>query len=548
MARGLDAPMNLQFKPKLFEALQGYNRQRFFKDLGAGLTVSVVALPLAMAFAIASGLQPNAGLVTAIVAGFLISALGGSRVQIGGPAGAFIVIVYGIVLQHGFSGLLLATLLSSVWLLLMGLLRLGVLIRFIPVAVIIGFTNGIAVLVCLSQLKDFMGLSIAGMPADGLGILTTLAQHGSPMNSPTLTLTCSCLLLLVLWQFGMPRLLPHHMAKRLAVIPGAMLVLVLATAAVYALHWPVETLGSRFGELPTGLPPWVWPTFSWASLQAVLPASLTLGLLGGIESLLCARVADSMIDDRHDPNQELLAQGIANLVMPFVGGMPATGTIARTVMNVKNGASSPIAGMVHALGLLLMVLLAAPWVFHIPVGALSAILMMVAFNMGEWRAFAQLKQFRWPYRFSLLAVFALTVLVDLTVAIEVGLLAACLTLVYRISSLSRCVALHQSPSVQVWGLQGALFFGAVDLLENLAQQLPTQALVLDCSGLIYMDASGADALQHLHQRCRKVGVQLALAGLNQQASDLLRRTGFLDSLGAAHLHPDWAHALQTLSG
>ena len=540
--------MNLQFRPKLFEALQGYNRQRFFKDLGAGLTVSVVAMPLSMAFAIASGLKPEAGLITAIVAGFLISTLGGSRVQIGGPAGAFIIIVYGIVLQHGVGGLLLATFLSGLWLLLMGVLRLGVLIRFIPVAVVIGFTNGIAVLIALLQLKDFLGLPIAHMPADALGIISATLTHLPQINPLTLSLTLGSLLVMALWQFGLPRLLPSRWSQRLSWLPSPMLVMVLSALVVACFDWQVDTLGSRFGGISVELPPFVWPSLSWVQASSLLAPSFTLACLGAITSLLCARVADGMIDDRHDPNQELMAQGIANMAMPLVGGMPATGAIARTVTNLKNGASSPVAGMVHSVGLLLVVLLAAPWVSHIPLGALSAILISVAWNMGNWRAFAQLKQFRWSYRLTLVAVFLLTVLVNLTVAFEVGLLAACLIFVFRISNLTRCKPLHQSDSVQVWGLQGALFFGAVNLLENLSQQLPTQALVLDCSGLIYIDASGADALQHLQQRCRKVGVQLALAGLNQQATDLLRRTGFLDSLGPAHLHPDWAHALQTLSG
>jgi SulP family sulfate permease len=255
-----------------------------------------------------------------------------------------------------------------------------------------------------------------------------------------------------------------------------------------------------------------------------------------------------MIDDRHNPNQELMAQGIANLAMPFVGGMPATGTIARTVTNAKNGASSPVAGMVHALGLLLVVLLAAPLVFHIPLGVLSAILMFVAWNMGEWKAFAHLNQFRWPYRITLLAVFALTVLVDLTVAIEVGLLAACLTFVYRISGLTRCEPLHQTPQVQVWGLQGALFFGAVDLIERLGQSLPAQALVLDISGLIYIDSSGADAFHSLWRSCQRTDVRLLLCGLNPQAQDILGRTGLLQQLGTNNLSPSWAQALKTLGG
>ena len=540
--------LGLHFKPKLFEALQGYNRGRFVKDLGAGLTVSVVALPLSMAFAIASGLKPEAGLITAIVGGLLISALGGSRVQIGGPAGAFIVIVYGIVLQHGVGGLLLATMMSGLWLLLMGVLHMGVLIRFIPVAVVIGFTNGIAVLIAMLQMKDCLGLPIAQMPADVLSLLGVVFTHLDQTNPATLVLTLGSVMLLALWQFGVPRLLSSAWSQRLALMPSPMLVMLVATAGTYLSDWPVETLGSRFGGIPAGLPTLVWPNASWAQLPSLLAPSFTLAMLGAITSLLCARVADGMIDDRHNPNQELMAQGIANMVVPLVGGMPATGAIARTMTNLKNGASSPLAGMVHSLGLLLVVLLAAPLVSHIPLGALSAILISVAWNMGNWRAFAQLKQFRWSYRLTLLAVFGLTVLVNLTVAFEVGLLAACLIFVYRISSLTRCQALHHSPQVQVWGLQGALFFGAVDLLEKLSLQLPQEALVLDCSGLIYMDTSGADALHSLWRSCQKAGVRLVLTGLNQQASDLLQRTNLLALLGADQVQPDWAHALKTLAG
>ena len=534
------------FQPRLIQALEGYNLRRFGQDVGAGLTVGVVALPLSMAFAIASGLKPEAGLITAIVAGFLISALGGSRVQIGGPAGAFIVIVYGIVLQHGVSGLMLATFMSGLWLLLMGLLHMGVLIRFIPVAVVIGFTNGIAVLITLLQLKDFLGLPIQTMPADAIGIVSMVLSHLNQINPTTLILTLGSLLVMVFWQFGIPRLLSENWAKRLGMLPSPMLVMVLSSVVVYLAEWQVDTLGSRFGGISAHVPPWVWPSFSWMQIMNLLVPSFTLAFLGAITSLLCARVADGMIDDRHDPNQELMAQGIANMAMPFVGGMPATGAIARTVTNLKNGASSPIAGMVHSLGLLLVILLASPLVSHIPLAALSAILMSVAWNMGNWRALAQLKQFRWSYRLTLLAVFMLTVLVNLTVAFEVGLLAACLIFVYRISSLSRCIELHRSEAVQVWGLQGALFFGAVVLVDQLAQQLPSQTLVLDASGVIYTDTSGADALHNLWQSCQKAGVRLVLTGLNQQTNDLLRRTNLLEQLGASNVQAHWEPILKTL--
>ena len=532
------------FHPQLIEALRDYNRQRFVKDVGAGLTVSMVALPISMAFAIACGLQPEAGLVTAIVAGFLIAALGGSRVQISGAAGGFVVMVYGIVHLHGINGLMLATLMSGMWLLLMGLLRLGVLIRFTPVAVITGFTNGIAVLIGMLQLKDFLGLPIQTMPADVFGIVSVISTHLHQTDLPTLMLTLSCLLVLAFWQLLVPRWLQPSVSQRLSMVPGPMLVMVLATVFTYLTDWPVATIGSRFGGIPSGLPAMNWPVMSLAQFQAVLLPSVTLAVLGAISSLMCARASDQMIDDRHDPNQELMAQGLANMVMPFVGGMPATGALARTVTNVKNGATSPVAGMVHALGLLLIVWLAAPLVSHIPLGVLSALLLFIAWNMGNWRAFTQLSQFRWPYRFTLLAVFVLTVLVDLSTGMAVGMAAACLTFIYRISSLTNRQLLHRTANTQLWALNGALFFGAVALLELIANDLPDHTLVLDTQGLIYVDSSGADALRNLLLTCEQQQIQLMLCGLNPQPLDILQRTGLLVRLKAHNILSDWQTAVR----
>ena len=535
----------LAFRPKLIDALRGYDRQRFFKDVGAGLTVSVVALPISMAFAIACGLKPEAGLVTAIVAGFLTAALGGSRVQISGAAGGFVVMVYGIVHMHGVNGLMLATLMSGMWLLLMGVFRLGVLIRFIPVAVITGFTNGIAVLIGMLQLKDFLGLPVQTMPADVFGIVSVISTHLNQTDTATLALTLCSLLVLVFWQLLMPRWLPTSVAQRLSLMPGPMLVMLLATVFVYATDWPVATIGSRFGGIPSSLLDLSWPTMSLAQLQAVLVPGFTLAILGAISSLLCARASDSMIGDRHDPNQELMAQGLANMAMPFVGGMPATGALARTVTNVKNGASSPVAGMVHALGLLLIVLLAAPLVSHIPLGVLSALLLFIAWNMGDWRAFVRFSQFRWPYRFTLLAVFVLTVLVDLSVGMAVGLAAACLTFIYRISSLTQRKLLHATAQTHVWAFDGALFFGAVDLIEQTSHDLPEKKLVLDLGGLIYIDSSGADALHGLLDACEHKHVELKLCALNPQPLDILGRTGLLARLKPGGVVADWQTAIDS---
>ncbi|MFM2035457.1 MAG: C4-dicarboxylic acid transporter DauA [Pseudomonadota bacterium] len=547
--------LTARFRPSLIDALQGYTSERLMRDIIAGATVGVVALPLAMAFAMASGLKPEAGIFTAVLAGFLISALGGSRVQIGGPAGAFIVIVYGIVERYGVANLIIATALSGVMLFLMGLFKLGTLIRFIPVAVVIGFTNGIAVLIALSQVKDFLGLSISNMPANFFGMLSALYANLHTLNPQSLALAIAALTLVVGWQWLSPRMSAKVVsASKLSAVPGSIVALIVTTLAVWLLDLQVDTIGSRFGGIPSSLPGITWPALSWESARFMLVPASTLAMLGAIESLLCARVADGLTGDRHDPNQELMAQGVANFVTPFFGGMPATGTIARTMTNIKSGAASPIAGMVHAATLLLIMLVAAPLATHVPLATLAAILMFVAWNMGEWREFAHLRQYRMPYRITLLAVFFLTVVFDLTVAVEVGLIAACITFIYRISSLSRSVAVTASEmpalaaasgTVQAYRLHGALFFGAVKLLEEIEDQLPQQALVLDFANVIYMDSSGVDALTDLLRASRKGGVRLLISSLEHQPQDIARRSGLLAMLNAEDLQPDLQQAVES---
>ena len=527
------------FRPRLADIAKDYDRNRFIQDLGAGVTVAAVALPLAMAFAIGSGLKPEAGLITAVIAGFLISALGGSRVQIGGPAGAFIVIVYGIVERYGLANLIIATALSGVILFMMGLFKLGTLIRFVPVAVVIGFTNGIAVLIAVSQIRDFLGLATPSMPANFFGMLSVLRGAIGTFNWQAVWVAVLSLALIVWWQFRLPGLLkPSHWSRRLTLIPGSVAALVLATAAVGIFGLQVDTIGSRFGGIPSTLPGFHFPEFSWETARFLLIPTLTLAFLGAIESLLCARVADSMINDRHNPNQELMAQGIANFITPFFGGMPATGTIARTVTNVKSGAGSPVAGMVHAVTLLLVMLLAAP----------------LAWNMGQWRAFVQLRQFRLPYRLTLLAVFALTVMFDLTVAVEVGLIAACVTFIYRISSLSRSETVHaqdqplllgQEGRIAAFRLYGAIFFGAVKLVEQLEREMPREALVVDLKNVIYIDSSGADSLIELVRICHQKRVRLLLCGLNHQPLDIARRSGLLALIPETDRCSDLASGLKT---
>ncbi|MDR0275838.1 MAG: STAS domain-containing protein [Burkholderiaceae bacterium] len=553
----LNALSVARFRPRLFDALKGYDRARLGKDVAAGLTVGVVALPLAMAFAIASGLKPEAGLFTSIIAGLIVAVLGGSRVQIGGPAGAFIVIVYGIVQRYGVGGLVLATALSGLLLFLMGLLRLGTLVRFIPVAVIIGFTNGIAVLIGLSQIKDLLGLRIDKMPGDFFGILGALGSHAHTLNPWALGVALASLAIVIGWQRWAAALPRGRLPFSPGVVPGSIVALIAATTVVGVFHLPVETIGSRFGGIPAALPAFTLPAFSWQAGRELLMPIITLALLGAIESLLCARVADGMIDDRHDPNQELMAQGVANFVAPFFGGMPATGTIARTVTNVKSGATSPIAGVVHALALLAVMLAAAPLAASIPLATLAAILIFVAWNMGEWREFVRLKTYRMPYRVTLVAVFLLTVIFDLTVAVEFGVFAACVTFIYRISSLTRSerITAQTHPElagregdIQVWRLYGALFFGAVKLLEDMERHLPERTLVLDLKNLIYVDSTGAEELESLLKTCRKQGVRLIVSGLMNQPHDIAARTGLLAEFTArspGDLQPDVARAIRS---
>ena len=537
--------MNL-FHPKLLDSFKGYNGALLSKDILAGITVGVVALPLAMAFAIASGLKPEAGLFTAIIAGGLISILGGSRVQIGGPAGAFIVIVYGIVEHYGLANLLLATAMSGVFLFLMGLFRLGTLIRFIPVAVIIGFTNGIAVLIGLSQVKEFFGLQITKMPAEFFQAIQTLYAAADTVNPNALMLSMGSLALLIFW-----RAFQKHLGY-LSHIPGTVIAMAAATIVTSVFNLPIDTIGSRFGGIPSGLPSFEWIPISWGTAQFVIVPAITLALLGAIESLLCARIADGLIHDRHESNQELMAQGIANVVSPFFGGMPATGTIARTVTNIQSGASTPIAGIVHSITLLVIILFGAPLAKDIPLASLAAILMFVAWNMGEWRKFADLKQFRLPYRLTMLSVFFLTIILDLTVAIQVGLLLAFITFIYRISSLSRYESASASDfpeleqhrgNIAAFRIYGAIFFGAVKILERIENELPSKVLVLDLKNVIYIDVSGMDALLELEEVCKNRGIKLIVCGLAHQPNEMAVRGGLLERLPADCIYPDLYHGV-----
>ncbi len=529
-----------RFRPRLLDDLRDYDRHRLAQDAGAGLTVGIVALPLAMAFAIASGLKPEAGLWTAIIGGLLVSLLGGSSVQIGGPAGAFIVIVYGIVERHGLGSLLISTAAAGVLLLLLGLLKLGNLVRYVPVSLVIGFTNGIAVLIALSQLRDLLGLRVDKMPADFFSQIGTLWRHLDSLNPHAFGLGALCVLGLFVW----PRLWASESAFRLQLerlqgasalratsrLPAPIVALVTLTLAAWGLQLPVETIGSRFGGIPQSLPVLALPDFSWTSVKQLVTPTLTIAALGAIESLLCARVADQLrTGAKHDPNQELMAQGVANFVVPFFGGMPVTGTIARTVTNIRAGAGSPVAGIVHALALALVVLLAAPLASHVPLAVLAGVLLFVAWNMGEWREFARLRQFSPHYRLMLLSTFLVTVVFDLTLAVELGLVLACLLFVRRQGSLFSAELVSRTERLLSYQLYGSLFFGAVTKIDPILAEVeagPEQLDVsLDATRLVALDTTGIDALEQLVEALERRGGRLDIRHLNEQPRDLLLRSG-----------------------
>lgn len=533
-------PFSFVFRPRIADALRGYDRERFLKDLGAGLTVGIVALPLAMAFAIASGLKPEAGLWTAIIAGLLISLLGGSNVQIGGPAGAFIVIVYGIVERYGLANLLISTACAGVLLFVLGLLRLGRLVRYVPVSIVIGFTNGIAVLIAASQLKDWLGLEIAKMPADFFTQLKTIASNLHSFNPYAFALGLACFIGLFVWprlwssqpaQLAMDMPGMKRAARLSSRMPGPIVALVTLTVFSWFLQLPVETIGTRFGSIPQGLPKFALPEFTWETVKLLVTPTITIALLGAIESLLCARVADQVSSQpRHDPNQELMAQGIANFVVPFFGGMPATGTIARTVTNVRSGGTTPIAGTVHAIVLAIIVLAAAPLALHVPLAVLAGILLFVAFNMGEWREFQHMKKYSTHYKVLMLGTFFLTVVFDLTVAVQVGLALACVLFIQKMSTLFSVELVKREGALIHYKLYGSLFFGAAAKIDPVVQSVETgprePVVVLDALHLVHLDTSGLDALRQLHKAVLLRQGTLHIEDLQEQPREVIEKAGF----------------------
>jgi len=530
--------------PKLFTTLKGYTRQQFMSDLSAGVIVGVVALPLAIAFAIASGVTPDKGLITAVVAGFLISALGGSRVSIGGPTGAFVVIIYGIVQQHGIAGLTIATLMAGALLIIMGLARFGSVIKFIPHPVVVGFTSGIALLIFSSQIKDFLGLRMETVPADFIEKIPALARAFDTINIHALAIALGSLLIVALW----PRV-----SRR---VPGSLVALIAATAAAQLLDLPVETIGSTFGAIPSTIS---FPSFSGVTLATVrelINPAITIALLAAIESLLCAVVADGMIGGRHRSNMELIAQGTANIASALFGGIPATGAIARTATNVRNGGRTPVAGIVHALVLLLIMLFFGRWATLIPLSCLAAILVVVAYNMSEWRSFRSLLRSPRSDVIVLLTTFLLTVIFDLTVAIEVGVVLAVFLFMRRMATITNVGVVTREladgaeaddpnaidkrvvpDGVDVYEINGPFFFGAAYKFEEAMNLLQTQprARIIRMRNVPAIDSTGLHVLEQAMKSCRQQKIPLIIAEIHAQPLIALEHSGLLHEIGEENL-------------
>jgi len=535
--------------PKSILALRSYTPQMFVHDLLAGLTVGLVALPLAMAFGIASGVTPQAGLYTAVVAGFLISALGGSRTQIGGPTGAFVVIVAGIVARFGMSGLAMVTLMAGMLLLVMGLTGLGSTVKFIPRMVVIGFTNGIAILIASTQIKDFFGLKTGAVPSEFLPRIMLLAEHFKSLNPATLGLGLGTLTMLLV--------LPRFFKR----IPASIVALLVCTGISVVFHLPVETIGSKFGGIPQGLPPFAIPNFHAEHILPLIPSAFTVALLAALESMLSAVVADGMTGDRHNSNVELVAQGIANIVSPLFGGIPATGAIARTATNIRAGARSPMAGMVHALTLLGILLVAAPLASYIPLTVLAAVLFVVAYNMGEWREIRGILQLDFAAISVWVVTFGLTVFADLTVAVAVGMSLAALLYIRKVADTTTVSPVTDEnirdgmphvlqgrivpPYVSLLRIHGPFLFGTTEKLVEATVNIEAFApvVILRLRNMTAIDATGIHAIETFAKRLHESRRALLLCGAMQQPSKLLSGSRFLDCVGRENIMPNVQAAL-----
>lgn len=539
------------FAPKLFTCMQDYSREKFFADCTAGFIVGVVAIPLAIAFAIASGVSPDKGLFTAIIAGFLISVLGGSRVQIGGPTGAFVVIVYGIVQKYGVDGLIIATFMAGILLVIMGLAKFGTAVKFIPHTVIVGFTSGIAVIIFSSQVKDFLGLSIDKVPGEFVEKWRVFIAHLHTFNYYAVALGILTVLIIVL---------SSRLLKR---IPGALVALLSVTALAAFLHLPVETVGSRFGELPHSLPVPHIPVIGWAKIRELFQPAVTIALLGAIESLLSAIVADGMIGARHRSNTELIGQGVANIASGLFGGIPATGAIARTVTNIKNGGRTPVAGIMHAITILVIMFFLGGLIKYVPLACLAGILVVVSYHMSEWRSFVELLKWNNGGRLVLLSTFLLTVFVDLNAAIEVGVVISSFLFVKRMADATNVrvfakefdddqkgqdqpLSSFQIPDrVEVYEINGPLFFGAASMFDEAERQfnIKPRVRIVRFRDVPMIDATGMRALRMFYDKNKREGISLVITGLHMQPLNEMVKNNLFDLIGEQNVFSNMKDAI-----
>ena len=544
------------YKPKLISLLDdkenGFSKEQFFKDLIAGIIVAIIALPLSIALGISSGVSPEKGLITAIIAGFIISLLGGRRVQIGGPTGAFVVIVFGIIQNHGVDGLIIATFMAGIILVLFGLLRFGSLIKYIPYPITVGFTSGIAVTLFSTQVKDFLGLSMTKTPSEFIPKWEAYISHMNTTNLYTLAIGLLALIILIFW--------PKINKK----IPGSLIALIVTTLVVFIFNLPVATIGSQFGKISSNIPMPHIPNLNLNTLKALIGPAFTIALLGGIESLLSAVVSDGMIGDKHNSNAELIAQGIANMGSSLFGGIPATGAIARTAANVKNGGRTPISGIVHSITLLLIMLVFMPLAKFIPLTTLSAILIIVSYNMSEWRTFKAILKAPKSDIAILLTTFFLTVLFDLVIAIGIGMVVSMCLFMRRVATSIEVNELNESDcsdksnidtdmenlkvgeNVLVYDIRGHLFFGAVDTFMNTMKEINDDAkvLVLRMRHTKTLDVTGYKQIKNIALSCKSRNMTLIISELQEQPKKVMRLMGFIDTLGEDHFATNFDEALE----
>lgn len=537
--------------PKFFDMIKNkeFTKEQIMKDTIAGVIVAIIALPLSIALAISSGVSPEKGLITAIFAGFFISFLGGSKVQIGGPTGAFVIIIYSIIQQYGLNGLIAATIMAGIILVIMGLLKFGSIIKYIPQTITVGFTSGIAITLMSTQIKDFMGLHIDNVPADFFLKWQSYFSNMNTLNIWSLSIGVTCIVIIILWP------------KLNQTIPGSMIALIVATLVVKFLNLPVETIGSRFNEISSSIPSPVFPSLSIATINQLFAPAMTIAILAALESLLSAVVADGMIGDTHDSNTELVAQGVANIMSGLLGGIPATGAIARTAANVKTGGRSPISGIIHAITLLIIMLILMPLAKMIPMTVLAAILMVVSYNMSEWRTFKELLKAPKSDVIVLLVTFLCTVVFDLVVAISVGMIMTMFLFMRRVSETTEIrdlveeeafddeilrVLKKMNGKIHIYQVNGPMFFGVIqDFIMKMKElEVSTEVVIIDMRHTHAVDASAIYALTRLHKHCNNLNIQLCLTHVQPQPMSVLNKMGLADKIGKNNIYETKTEAIE----